>query len=377
MLLMFTWAPCHWPGLLPLFERAALRTFINIPGEAFGPSGFLSHDITGWSWQAPTSGLRPWDFTGRLRRSAPSAWTLGPCTSKSTQLHLWHKISRWEKNLWSFTSDACTLTFVTGQLSRWSGRWDELQQGAAWAHMRSGLLLDEDLLGCVSGLEHRACVARRLAANPSPLVAHCMKSSILRAYSATALTDHTPQPHFITGQRKTRKNRTWLQSAVQRIFLERLIVVTLQRQEWCKAWWDLLLRWATGSKPSPTFSSGDRFFQMYQGCRQLFQLRHHRGFRLLRLRHIAQSASLGHVRALQGDRVELLPAWLRLKFSCSKQAAISALFATHFPIYITSKNGNTAAKCFKPKSKWMKMFYNIRLLLSDSLESICGYFAVK
>lgn len=92
MLLMFTWAPRQWLNLLPLFQRAALRTFINMTRGTFDSTHFLSHDIIGWSWQAPTSCLKRSDFTGRLGRlSTPSVLTVGPCTSTSTQLHLRHK----------------------------------------------------------------------------------------------------------------------------------------------------------------------------------------------------------------------------------------------------------------------------------------------
>lgn len=94
LLLKLTLAPCQWLNLLPLFQRAALRTFTNMTRGTLGPSHFLSHDITGWSWQAPTSYLKCWDFTGRLGRlNTPSAMTAGPCTSKSTQLLLRHKSS--------------------------------------------------------------------------------------------------------------------------------------------------------------------------------------------------------------------------------------------------------------------------------------------
>lgn len=92
LLLMFTWVPCQWLSLLPLFQRAALRTFINMTRGTFGLTRFLSHDIIGWSWQAPTSCLKRCDFTGRLDRlNTPSTLTVGPCKSKSTQLHLHHK----------------------------------------------------------------------------------------------------------------------------------------------------------------------------------------------------------------------------------------------------------------------------------------------
>lgn len=110
MLLMFTWAPCQWLNLLPLFQRAALKTFINMTRGTFGPTHFLSHDIIGWSWQARTSCLKLWDFTGRLsRRNAPSALTVGPCTSKSRQLHLRHKSPRRDKHLWNVMR---RLTFI-------------------------------------------------------------------------------------------------------------------------------------------------------------------------------------------------------------------------------------------------------------------------
>lgn len=72
---------------------SALRTFINMTRGTFSPTHFLSHDIIGWSWQAPTSGLKCSICTDG-----------GPVHVTVNAAAFVPQISLWDKNPWNFTS---------------------------------------------------------------------------------------------------------------------------------------------------------------------------------------------------------------------------------------------------------------------------------
>lgn len=94
MLLMFTsdGVRCHCLNLLSLSPCAVQEDFINMTWATFSPTHFLSHDIMGWYWQAPTSCFMLWDFTGNQRRqNTQAALMVAPYISKSKQLHFHHK----------------------------------------------------------------------------------------------------------------------------------------------------------------------------------------------------------------------------------------------------------------------------------------------
>lgn len=75
------------------------RDFVNMTWGPLSPTHFLSHDIMGWYWQAPSSCVMLWDFTGSQRRlNTNAALTVAPYVSDSKQLrnhpsnpHQWKK----------------------------------------------------------------------------------------------------------------------------------------------------------------------------------------------------------------------------------------------------------------------------------------------
>lgn len=75
------------------------RDFTNMTWGPLSPTHFLSHDIMGWYWQAPSSCVMLWDFTGSQRRlNTNAALTVAPYVSDSKQLrnhpsdpHQWKK----------------------------------------------------------------------------------------------------------------------------------------------------------------------------------------------------------------------------------------------------------------------------------------------
>lgn len=142
--------------------------------------------------------------------------------------------------------------------------------------------------------------------------------------------------------------------------------VTPQREEECKAWWDLFLPClgATVSKPTPTFFSGNFFLHMTQRCCHPFQRRHRHVFRPTaatgtnrihfgkshwRAPPIRDVTKLG---SFQSARVEHRPwrcddkwptalGWYSNK-TCLEQLSISGLFATNLHTYIISNTGNAS-----------------------------------
>ena len=68
------------------------KDFINRILGTLSTTHFLSHEIMGWYWRAPTSCVMLWDFTGNQRRqNAEAVLMVAPCVSESEQLWFQHK----------------------------------------------------------------------------------------------------------------------------------------------------------------------------------------------------------------------------------------------------------------------------------------------
>lgn len=93
-----------------MFDSAAFVSsvgdFVNMTWGTLSPTHFLSHDIIGWYWQAPTSCVMLWDFTGNQRRLNTRAGVDGgPIHLRLKAAACSPRTSRWDKQLWNFTTD--------------------------------------------------------------------------------------------------------------------------------------------------------------------------------------------------------------------------------------------------------------------------------